>query len=154
ALHPFLARDVGAAAPTWEGWIDTEVMPYLKDHRVQGHVVFPAAGYVEIAAEAAERRFAAAGWRLEDVDFVRALVVPEGEEVPRLQMSLEPEDSRFTISSALGGADGQWMAHCTGRLRAGSDAEPAKRTDLTRVRGRCTQRVVPDECYRRFREVG
>ena len=154
ALHPFLARDVGAAESTWEGWIDKEAMPYLKDHRVQGHIVFPAAGYVEVAAEAADKQLGAAPWRLEDVDFVRALVVPEGEDVPRLQISLEPQDSRFTISSSLGAEGGHWTAHCVGRLRPDSDAEPAERLTLARVRARCGQRVSPQECYRRFRDAG
>ena len=57
--------------------LDKEAQSYLLDHRVQGHVVFPAASYVEVALEAAEEHLGAAPWLLEDVDFHRALVVPE-----------------------------------------------------------------------------
>lgn len=154
ALHPFLARDVKVAEPVWEGWIDKEAMPYLKDHRVQGRVVFPAAGYVEVAAEAADKRFGASAWMLEDMDFVRALVVPEAEETPRLQIGLEPAQSRFTISSAVGTEAGTWSTHCTGKLRACPDEGARGRIALARVRARCAERVSPQELYRKFREVG
>ena len=32
--------------------LDIEQLPYLSDHRIQGNVLFPAAGYLEMAMQA------------------------------------------------------------------------------------------------------
>src|SRR5262249_50802694 len=50
--HELLGRRLASAEPTWEIKLDVESLPYLADHQIQGSVVFPAAGYIEMAAQA------------------------------------------------------------------------------------------------------
>src|SRR5258708_40352491 len=40
------------ATPTWTARLDARHMAFLKDHKVESHVIFPAAGFVELVLEA------------------------------------------------------------------------------------------------------
>ncbi|MET0151686.1 MAG: beta-ketoacyl synthase N-terminal-like domain-containing protein, partial [Candidatus Binatia bacterium] len=150
---PLLGRALRAALPGWETWLDKEAMPYLLEHRVHSHVVFPAAGYVEVALEVAEQRIGDPPWVLEDVGFQRALILPEGDTPARLQTVFQLEDSSFTMSSSAATATA-WTTHCTGKLRAWANPPPAEPAELARLRARCTEQVAPSDFYRRLRDVG
>lgn len=52
-VHPLLDRRLAGPEPGWSLHLDPRRLPWLEDHRVQGHVVFPAAGYLEMMLAAA-----------------------------------------------------------------------------------------------------
>jgi acyl transferase domain-containing protein len=45
--HPFLGMPERGNGTTWTSEINLKAYPYLKDHRMQSDVIFPAAGYVD-----------------------------------------------------------------------------------------------------------
>src|SRR3954469_19161063 len=45
------------ATPTWSTRLDSRHMAFLKDHKVENHIVFPAAAFVELALEAGIQLF-------------------------------------------------------------------------------------------------
>lgn len=152
--HPLLAQSLKAASPTWQTLLEPDALPYLKDHLVQGQVVFPAAGYVEMALGAARALFGPTASVLEDVDFQRALFLPEGEEPVRLEFGCDPREGGFTIAGATGGAERTWTVHAVGRLRRDSGTRTGAVTALDQVRQRCDEEVAPAEIYQMYRDAG
>jgi acyl transferase domain-containing protein len=79
--YPILGQCLDSAVHSethfWEMELDTDSLPYVADHRIQGLVVLPAAAYVDIALSAAEETFGSGSHSLEKVTFKRALVLPE-----------------------------------------------------------------------------
>lgn len=49
------ATDFNALEPRWRNIIRLDDLPWLRDHRVQSEVVFPMAGYISMAIEAASQ---------------------------------------------------------------------------------------------------
>ena len=49
-------KQTNAALQTWQSEIDIENLTYLADHKVQGKVYFPAAGFIEVAMAAANEQ--------------------------------------------------------------------------------------------------
>ena len=147
ATDPFLRRDTKRVAPTWETWLDREEMPALADHRVQGRVIFPAAGFLEIVFEAADRHLGARSWTIDDVDFLRSLPLPD-HEAPRVEISVDLASSRFSIASASGV---EWTVHCTGALRS-EGVSPSDSSSLAELRSRVRARRrihLPGDSLRR-----
>lgn len=149
--HPLLNRRIPAADPTWQTRLDLNALPYLKDHLVQEHIVFPAAGYVEMALAAAQVQFENAPTVLEEIDFQKALVLKSGEEATKLQLSHQQQDSTFTISSA---ADDAWTPNVVGKMRAAPanrsvPAEVAPSDEIGRA-----EPIDIDSIYNLFRELG
>lgn len=58
--HPLLGPRTPSAMPTWQADLSLQALDYLRDHAIQGAVVFPAAGYVEMALTATHAVSAAA----------------------------------------------------------------------------------------------
>ena len=52
-MHPLLGRPVPHAEHVWEHTVDLQVAPWLAGHEIDETVLFPAAGYLEMAVEAA-----------------------------------------------------------------------------------------------------
>jgi acyl transferase domain-containing protein/thioesterase domain-containing protein/acyl carrier protein len=152
--HPLLKRRLPAAEPAWETAIDTESLPYLQDHQVQGRPVFPAAGYVEMALGAARALFGTGPSVIEDVDFQKAFFLPAGEETSRTQFSYRPQDASFTISSSAGGPEPSWTIHAVGRVRAGADGAPPAACAIKRLQQTCRQEIAVAASYQRFCEMG
>ncbi|EPE10816.1 polyketide synthase [Ophiostoma piceae UAMH 11346] len=121
ARHDLLGAPVRFGSPLeprWRQWIRTAETPWVRDHRVQGLVVYPAAGYISMAIEAARqnalhkagpagsKEAAAAaieidGYELRDVTLGQALIVPEGSEEVEAMISLRPQTESAMDNSTV-----------------------------------------------------
>ncbi|MGW8698201.1 non-ribosomal peptide synthetase/type I polyketide synthase [Streptomyces eurythermus] len=147
--HVLLGRRTDHAQPTWESGIDIERLPYLADHRIQGNTVFPAAGYLEMAAQAVRSLTGGTDVVLTDVEFPKALFLSEAEP-SRVQLTFAPDSARFTIAAADGGS----AVHATGVVRSGQPARTGPPLDPAAVRARASRRLDRNACYTVLAELG
>ena len=145
-VHPFLTVRIPAAEPGWNCWLDLSAHAWLKDHRVQEHVVFPGAAYVEAALGMGVELFKGLPLEMENVEFQKALVLPEGKEAVQMQCAYSTADSTVRFSSLADAARGEWVLHATAKLRAGAQTEwPA--IDLKALQGRMWTRMDKARVY-------
>ena len=111
------------AADYWEIRLDRGALPFLDDHKIEGVAVLPASVYVEIASAAAREALASRAIVLEDIEFHRALFLPEAASAT-IQVIVAPiteKAASFQIygSSALTGQPGKsWILHASGKVSA------------------------------------
>jgi acyl transferase domain-containing protein len=74
--------------PAWRHFLNLQDNPWIKEHIVHGAMLYPGAGFLAMATEAAlqlaEPDREVANVRLEDVRIVKALVIKEGEDDPEV----------------------------------------------------------------------
>ncbi|MEU7564041.1 non-ribosomal peptide synthetase/type I polyketide synthase [Streptomyces eurythermus] len=158
--HPLLGRRLDTAEPVWEARLDVESLPYLRDHRIQGSTVFPAAGYVEMATQAA-RVLTGGDAVLADIDLRKALFLPTGPESPvgetaTVQLSVCTEDAAFTIAGVPRDDTGERSVHARGALRSAQRGlgRSAPRLDTDAIRGGGARRMDGAECYAALAALG
>lgn len=113
--------------PTWRNIVRLDDLPWLQHHRIQSMTVFPMAGYLAMALEAASQKAREANitfdkFELRDVSVTAPLVILE-EDV-EMTTSLRPYQEgalvaseswdEFRISSWTKTAG--WKEHCKGRI--------------------------------------
>ncbi|OJJ42520.1 hypothetical protein ASPZODRAFT_76667 [Penicilliopsis zonata CBS 506.65] len=99
--------------PRWRTYLRLAELPWLRDHRIQGNTVFPAAGYIVMAVEACRqiRLFPMASpFCLENVSISNALVLDETKPTEVL-VTLQ-SDGRFRVYSCVD----RWTEHCQGYI--------------------------------------
>ena len=79
--HPLLGARVAEGSPDWRNLLDPLLLPWLADHRVNGAVVAPAAGLIEMALAAGRDLHGGAPLALHDFDVLNALVVSAEENL-------------------------------------------------------------------------
>ncbi|MFJ6214784.1 amino acid adenylation domain-containing protein [Streptomyces sp. NPDC092296] len=149
--HPLLGRRTGAAEPTWEAKLDPERMPWLSDHRIQGNVLFPAAGYLEMAAQAVKAMTGATDATLADIELRKALFLPEGE-AKAVQLSFSSEGASFTVATAADAAEP--TVHAGGVVRAGQRRRTTAPLDTETVRARSRRHLTGRDCYTALAGLG
>ncbi|KAJ3580034.1 hypothetical protein NPX13_g526 [Xylaria arbuscula] len=115
-------------SPIWRLNLRAENVPWVRDHIVQSDVVYPAAGYICMAIEAIRQlnesdNKVINGYRLRDIDILKALVIPESTNGVDVQLFLEPvkENSlvqdwrQFRIYSAASAED-HWVENARGLI--------------------------------------
>ena len=165
--HPLLGRHFKSPHPAgthfWETTLDKNSLPYLDDHRIQGVAVLPASAYVEMALAAAVEVFGAQSVALKDIEFRKALFLPEGTTHTIQVILSQGADgaASFHIYSRAGGvehASNSSMLHATGKVCLqqdnSSDAPDAGQETLTEIRTRCAETISGQDYYRRLRESG
>ena len=79
--HPFLAKIINLPEEdgtiVWETSLNLLNYPYLEDHKVHETIVFPAAGYIEVALAAINEAFGSGEHQIENFEFKEALSIPE-----------------------------------------------------------------------------
>ena len=122
-------------APSWRLEIRTSDIPWVRDHVVQGNIVYPGAGYICMAIEGACQAAQAnpgriLGYQLRDIDILSALVVPDTAEGVEVQLTLRPCSEKaiyakgwqeFQICSVT--AENKWLEHCKGLISVDFAAE-------------------------------
>ncbi|MET8936054.1 amino acid adenylation domain-containing protein [Streptomyces rubiginosohelvolus] len=150
--HPLLGRRTDATEPTWQLRLDTEALPYLADHRIQDTVVLPAAGYLEMAAQAVLRTTGSTTAVLADIDLRKALFLPDGED-RSVEVSLSLENAAFTIASPTGD-DGERAVHASGIVRTGQRRRTTPPLDAPAIRARSRRHIEGTDCYTALAALG
>ena len=117
--------------PTWRHLLSTETLPWLKDHVVDGCLVFPATGFIAMAIEAKKQIIAkkypgtrVSSFVLRDINFTKYLEVPSSSDTVEIQLSLRDSSEFdqpisawqiFRISSL--GDKGSSVTHCHGLIK-------------------------------------
>ncbi len=151
--HPLLGEPLHTARPTWSATLSAQSPRYLRDHGVQGAVVYPAAAFVEMALSAARSSLGEGSIILEEVHLKRALVLKKSE-ASKVQLALDRQDSSFEISSRSEGAGMDWELNATGSLRLDADSAAGEAVDLEDIRHRCPTELSASDFYVQMREAG
>ncbi|KAI0102813.1 hypothetical protein GGR51DRAFT_550282 [Nemania sp. FL0031] len=138
--HDLLGSKVPGVAklrPQWRNVLRVKDLPWLSGHRLLPDIVFPAAGYIAMAIEAALRIYEETpepcakpmGYAFRNVSIKTALRIPEDEQGIEVIFSMELIDAmpttssswaNFSISSVEAQADeidSTWTEHCTGSVK-------------------------------------
>ncbi|TSA37951.1 MAG: SDR family NAD(P)-dependent oxidoreductase [Methylococcaceae bacterium] len=113
--HPLLGYPLAQHQHIWENQLDTQRIPFLADHNVGGAVVFPGAGFVEIALAAAQQMYPSLFVEIEDLD-IRSPLLLSHEHSKVIRFTVTAHDGRFTLQSRELAASSEWLVHCVGRL--------------------------------------
>ncbi len=138
--------------------IDLRLVPFLADHRIGETVIYPAAAYLEMVTAGTSAAFGAGSYRIEDVEFKRALVLaPDAPRVLQLVLTTQIDGSiSFRVSSedSAAGAS-QWTPCATGRVVRSheQDGGPAV-VALDPLRGPATEVISGDQHYDTMTRLG
>ncbi|MEM8794687.1 MAG: type I polyketide synthase [Pseudomonadota bacterium] len=113
--NPLLGWRVNETSNVWLTHLDASVLPFLADHVVSGQVIFPGAGYVEIALSAARTEFGDGPVELLDFDIVSPMRLSD-DYLVEVQTRLDIETGTVEISSRRRGSDEGFMLHARGRV--------------------------------------
>jgi acyl transferase domain-containing protein/ubiquinone/menaquinone biosynthesis C-methylase UbiE len=164
--------------PRWRHIIRASDIPWVRDHLVQSTIVYPGAGYISMAIEAiqqipqAEERIIA-GYRLRNIDIMKALIVPDNLRGVEVELSFRDcgEDKllgakgwqEFHIHSIAD--DGSWVVHCKGFIALDFDSLMDETTSWSGLaKGpavkeqfglqKYTKDINPSDIYRSMQAVG
>ncbi|KAI0849455.1 putative polyketide synthase [Daldinia vernicosa] len=136
---PVAGNDPGVAV--WRRVLRLAETPWIRDHMVQGSIVYPGAGYICLAIEAARLLEQAgnagkdrpgrstSGFRLRDINFLFALVIPENADGVEIRTTLRPVPERevgargwwrFEVSSVT--LENRWTLHARGMITPEQEA--------------------------------
>jgi acyl transferase domain-containing protein/NADPH:quinone reductase-like Zn-dependent oxidoreductase/SAM-dependent methyltransferase len=133
--HPLLgapSMDWNPLKPSWRNIIRIAELPWVRGHGIQSEILYPAGGFLGAVLQACNEFNIMQGpdrkidqFVLEDVDIIKALVIPEGLDGVEMKTELEPLSRssshassarfRFTIHSCTN--DKVWNLNATGFAR-------------------------------------
>ena len=151
AKHPLLGRlqlESTSLEPSFRNLLSIDDAPWIRDHKIEGTIVFPAAAYLAMAGEAIRQISGVDdGYTLRHVVLSQALVLNEGVDTEvvtnlrprRLTDSADSQWWEFTVASHNGQG---WVKHCVGQVSAGP-SEPAE----AQVAGPLPRKLVRSKVY-------
>ncbi len=131
--------------------LDKRLYPYIEDHKVQGPIIFPGAGSCELALTCGMQAFGDKFRFIEDINFKKAVYLPDDGNPPEIQFNLSASDGSFGIFSRKSEKD-SWTRHIYGKLRHLDEEFELEKVSLDYIKARCTEPVdfepMYDELYK------
>jgi thioester reductase-like protein len=152
-VNPLIRLPLQSLHPTWETPLNKSVLTWLKDHRVGQHMIFPGAGYVEMALAAGQDLHQGKPVVIEELEIHRPCLIPTGDEVPLIQIACVMEESAFVIQSLSSAEAQNWTRHVTGRLRSDPGQRPPSPFDLEAIKKRCDSEMDAEAFYQKSRRL-
>ncbi|KAI3394363.1 hypothetical protein diail_2874 [Diaporthe ilicicola] len=141
----------GVPDPTWRNFLRCNENPWIREHKVQGNILYPGAGMLVMAIEGAKQLAESSagngneviyGYELRDVSIVTALRVPDTEKGVEVMMQFHPRRtgtkaapstslSEFTVSSWSEDTK-EWIVHARGMVSVtyASSLSPAMQREI------------------------
>jgi len=122
--HPLIGARLMSGTPEWRNLIDSTVVPYLADHRIDDEIVVPGSAFAEMALAVARETFPEGPIGLEDFDLLQWLPL-QPDAMRELSVRLNGDTHVVEIwSRPRFGAD-EWILHARGRITQIASATPA-----------------------------
>ena len=119
------------------------VLPYLRDHQLEGLPIFPGSGYLEILLSVARHRSPQGPWVLRDVEFLRPLFLAHDDHV-EVQTAVSAKSAPQVDVQIAFRVRGSWQQHARGQVDESREAKEAEAAqpiaDLTGLRQRLASR--------------
>lgn len=145
SVHPLLGKKLQSplAKRLYETEASTGVWSFLDDHNVNGRIILPAAGFLEMAWAAGE------GHALRDFIIHESLAF-DGDETRAVQVIVLP-DNTLNVYSQPVDRDEAWTLHISARLE--NPAAP-NRVQLDELKSTLTKQVSKEDHYNALRRRG
>ncbi|TLP42390.1 SDR family NAD(P)-dependent oxidoreductase [Cohaesibacter sp. CAU 1516] len=113
--HPLLGQQLRPGDLIWDSELDTRLIPYLADHKVDGKVILPGAAFAEMALAAARQALETDLVELRDFDLMKALPLAEDQSVS-VRTRIDLESNNVEILSRKRLVDEEWQRHIKARI--------------------------------------
>jgi len=151
--HPLAGSREDNAISTWTQVLDLQSLSYLRDHRVQDNIVFPAAAFVEIGLALAQAQTKEQD-QLELADLKISVPMPLAVS-ERTQVQSNCVNGRFFISSRTKSPQQKWLEHASGTIpQPDQSNQPLEKIDLKALKKLCPDHRGPEEIYSQLLEKG
>ncbi|KAG8164134.1 hypothetical protein KVR01_006052 [Diaporthe batatas] len=126
--------------PRWRHFLNMNSIPWMKDHVIDGSIIFPASGYMAMAVEAVKQLIqlrksktittgapdTVKNFAFKDVKFIKAISIPEDDHEAdiELQLTLSPSNEvtgRWLTFRVLTFSNDAWDEACTGLVSYDTD---------------------------------
>lgn len=119
--HPLLGRRVATSSKVvvFENLIDKDTPKFLADHRLIETVIFPGAGYTQMALEAGKYFIKNKKVKIDEIRFAQVMMLHEGaKKVMQIVATASGDGCTFEILSRNAGdqADAPWVLHAKGKI--------------------------------------
>lgn len=114
-VHPLLGYPLADRALTWENRLDTQLFPTLADHKVGDAVLFPGAGFSELALAVAQVEQPGDFVDIEELEIHNPLIL-SSDASKKVRVQLDPADGTLTITSRSLAQREEWVTHVVARL--------------------------------------
>jgi acyl transferase domain-containing protein/acyl carrier protein len=147
-------KSAESGADYWEIRLDKESMPFLDDHKIEGVAALPASLYVEMASAAVYEATGSRAIALTDIEFHRALFLPDGA-TPTMQVMLASAadgTASFQIHSLFKEAE-SWTLHASGKVSAQPDSSSLpiiQEESLAEIQLRSAEKISGPDYYRQL----
>lgn len=138
-VHPLLGYPLPEHEFTWDNRLDTQLFPSLGDHRVGDSVLFPGAGFTELALAAALQYQPGAYVEIEELEIHSPLLL-HADFSKKVRVIVDSADGAISIVSRSTAQAEPWVQHVVARIpgeaRGGSLGSvapvlPARAPDFT-----------------------
>ena len=102
-------------APYWRNHIDGHNIPMFRDHKVDGKIIVPGAGYVEMMLAAASNYFETDKIELRDMDIMRAMELSD-DQLMETHTEISPDSSSVRIYSRSRLSEDEWALNASARI--------------------------------------
>lgn len=111
----------------WRQYLRFSKNPWIEDHRAQNSILYPAAGMmvmaIDAAAQTADPHKSVAGYESRDISIRNAIVVPEEDGIETMlhispwRMGSRASTSAWNEFSIFSRANHEWVLNCSGLLQ-------------------------------------
>ena len=158
SIHPHLKRKTISPREKhniiWDINLDKRTHPYIEDHKVQGPIVYPGAGHVELSISAALASFGERFEYLEDLNFESALFLPDSGEPIHIQMDISHDSGDYFIYSKPRSDHASWTMCSNGKMNHIGGSFNSIEVDFEEIRNRITTPVPVKPMHEELLESG
>lgn len=148
--------------PMWRNLLHLNNVSWIRDHKIEGSIIFPFACYIAMAAEAVRQLSGIQqGVEMRRVAVTTALVLPDTDDTPtelittlkrhRLRDGLDSSWWEFSVVSHNKHA---WTKHCSGEVRASASTSWGDGTCSVPPDDKVPRKVDMHKWYERVRRGG
>ena len=150
--HPLLGTRLLDPSISWKTQINDVMIPFLRDHKIHGHVLLPSTVYIELALTLAKEHMKYKFPVLTNINLVKAAFVPEYKNL-KLKTSYDLEELSFKIHSQEENDQNAWNLNVYGTILP---PQKTKRKSVSpdEIRKRFRERWNQEQCYDKFNNVG